>query len=81
MNHRTALAHVSIVAILATIDPIPKLTTAPIKRPIDVENANAVARTFVPYCSGNHRLNSAKLPPKKPRTNSIAMNGYNASAM
>ena len=59
-----------------TSAPTPKLTPAAIKRPNEVVNAKAVARSAVPYCSGNQRLKTAKLPPKKPRKNSTAMNGW-----
>ena len=41
----------------------------------EVQKAKAVARISVPYCSGSHRLKIAKLPPDKPRKNSIVMKG------
>ena len=52
----------------------PKLTAAPMKRPKEVAKAKAVARTDVPYCSGSHKLNMVKLPPKNPKKNSNVIN-------
>ncbi len=63
------------VWVCRTAAPSRKFTPAPTKRPNEVQNANAVARTRVSNCSGNHRLKMAKLPPKNPSTNSHAMNG------
>jgi hypothetical protein len=40
-----------------------KIDPAPMKRPTDVQKANAVARASVPNSSGSHRLKIAKLPP------------------
>jgi hypothetical protein len=50
---------------LSTIASMPKFTIAPKKRPTDVQNAKAVARTRVSNCSGSHSEKRAKLPPKK----------------
>src|ERR1019366_238675 len=58
------------VPIAATAPASPKLTPAPMKRPTEVQNANAVARASVPNNSGSHKLKIAKLPPNKPRKNS-----------
>src|SRR6202453_1609098 len=63
------------VCVCRTAAPSMKLTPAPTKRPNDVQNANAVARTRVSNCSGKQRLKSEKFPPKKPSTNSHAING------
>ena len=63
------------VPIRLTSVPTPKLTPAAMNLPNEVVNANAVARTVVPYCSGNQRLKIAKLPPKNPKKNKAVMNG------
>src|ERR1700693_6049180 len=65
-----------IVPAWRTIAPIMKLTPAPMKRPNEVANANAVARTDVSYCSGSHRLNKVKFPPNNPRKNRHTMNAF-----
>jgi hypothetical protein len=62
----------------ATAPARPKFTPAPMKRPTEVQKANAVARASVPNSFGSHRLKMAKLPPNMPRKNSIAMNTGNA---
>src|SRR5580700_5096460 len=51
------------VPMAATAPARAKFTPAPMKRPTEVQKANAVARASVPNSSGSHRLKIAKLPP------------------
>ena len=62
----------------ATPAPTRNVMPAPAKRPIDVANANALARHSVEDRSGSHSVYIAKFAPPTPRKNSTTKNGASA---
>src|SRR5690348_4850790 len=60
--------------------PTRNVIPAPAKRAIEVENANALARHSVGYCSGSHSVYTAKFAPPNPRKKRQTKNHGNAAA-
>src|SRR5215472_12017648 len=60
--------------------PTRNVIPAPAKRANEVENANALARHSVGYCSGSQSVYTAKFAPPNPRKNRQAKNHGSAGA-